>query len=111
MGQGLIRAYAKAAGLPEPVPEYVFAAPRKWRFDYAWPDQKVALEVQGGLFIKGRHTQGSWLLKEHEKLNTAAALGWRVCYCTPTEFNAGEGFSRVAKCCRVVLSADEAASL
>lgn len=80
----------RSLGLPEPVSEHRFAPPRRWRFDYAWERQKLALEVQGGLFTRGRHTQGSWLLKEHEKLNRAAALGWRVIYCTPKQIANGE---------------------
>ena len=76
-----------AAGLPEPEPEYRFAPPRRWRFDWAWPDRKVAIEVQGGLFIQGRHSRGAALLKEHEKLNEAAAQGWRVLYAVPKELH------------------------
>jgi hypothetical protein len=71
-------------GIPV-VPEFVFAAPRKWRFDFAIPASKVALEVQGGLFSGGRHTRGAALLKEHEKLNRAACLGWRILYCVPDD--------------------------
>jgi hypothetical protein len=74
-----------AAGLPAPIAEFRFSPPRRWRFDYAWPEQQLALEVQGGLFTRGRHTRGAALLKEHEKLNAAATLGWRVLYCTPGE--------------------------
>lgn len=72
-----------AAGLPEPVPEYKFHDTRRWRFDWAWPQYRLALEVQGGLFTRGRHARGPALLKEHEKLNTAASLGWRVLFATP----------------------------
>lgn len=72
-----------AAGLPEPEAEYRFAPPRKWRFDFAWPHHKLALEVQGAIFTQGRHTRGAALLKEHEKLNAAAALGYRVLFITP----------------------------
>lgn len=87
----LFRAALKAAGLPLPVPELRFHPTRKWRFDYGWsgdgniyePLRNVALEVQGGLFVNGRHSRGAALLKEHEKLNEAAALGWRVLFTTP----------------------------
>ena len=79
----------KAARLPVPVPEHRFAPPRRWRFDWAWLDQKVALEVQGGLFTQGRHSRGAALMKEHEKLNAAAALGWRVCFVTPAQIRNG----------------------
>lgn len=63
-------------------PEFKFHPERKWRFDFAF-DGCVALEVQGGLFSGGRHSRGPALLKEHEKLNAAAQLGWRVLYCIP----------------------------
>src|ERR1019366_1704186 len=67
----------------KPTPEFRFDPKRRWRFDYAWPDFKVALEVQGGIFIQGRHSRGAALLKEWEKLNRAAELGWRILYCQP----------------------------
>ena len=85
------------AGLPKPEPELRFAPPRRWRFDWAWPAQKLALEVQGGLFVAGRHSRGAALLKEHEKLNAAAALGWRVCFVTPQQVENGEAVDIVQK--------------
>jgi hypothetical protein len=71
--------------LPAPVAEYQFAKPRKWRIDWAWPEQKVALEQQGGIFSRGRHVRGAALLKEWEKLNHGAGLGWRFLFVQPTE--------------------------
>lgn len=76
--------------LPAPQPEFYFAKPRKWRFDYAWPEQRVALEVQGGIWTGGRHSRGAALLKEWEKLNTAAAKGWRLLYCQPADLTSLE---------------------
>jgi len=46
----IVLAYFKDCGLPEPVVEHLFEVGRKFRFDFAWPAQRVALEVQGGLF-------------------------------------------------------------
>ena len=66
-----------------PVAEHRFDDKRKWRFDFAFPESKIALEVQGGLFSGGRHSRGPALLKEHEKLNAAACAGWRVLYVIP----------------------------
>jgi len=63
-------------------PEFKFHHTRKWRFDFLFPN-RVALEVQGGLFSGGRHSRGASLLKEHEKLNNAACMGYRVLYCIP----------------------------
>ena len=70
-------------GLPLPVAEHRFHPPRRWRFDFCWPQFSVALENQGGIFSGGRHTRGAALLQEHEKLNNAAADGWRVLFATP----------------------------
>lgn len=86
----LFLALVKRAKLPAPVPEYPFAVEsmgRKWRFDYAWIDHKVALEVDGAVFTRGRHTRGSGWLKDTEKLNAAACLGWRMLRCTPQALN------------------------
>jgi len=79
-------ALLKHERLPLPTTEFLFHPTRKWRFDFAWPDQKVALEVDGGIWIKGggRHTRGSGWLKDTAKLNTAASLGWRLLRTTPS---------------------------
>ena len=76
-------------GLPVPVGEFIFHPVRKWRLDHAWPDRKLAVEVQGGIFSHGRHVRGAAMLKEFEKLNTAAAMGWRFLYFTPGQIADG----------------------
>jgi hypothetical protein len=79
-----------------PIAEYRFAPPRRWRFDFAWIDQRLALECQGGIFTQGRHTRGPALLREFEKLNAAAALGYRVLFVTPQQLQDGEAV-RIAR--------------
>lgn len=81
----IVSAFYKSVGIPEPEFEYQFHPSRKWRFDLAWPHFKVALEAQGGIFSGGGHTRGAALLKEYEKLNEAARLGWRVIFVQPRE--------------------------
>lgn len=75
--------------LPKPVAEHRFAAPRKWRFDFAWPPHKVALEVEGGIWVNGAHTRGKHFLSDIEKYNRASELGWRVVRCTPQTIMTG----------------------
>jgi len=58
---------------------------RKWRMDYAWPAQKVALEVEGGAWTQGRHTRGKGFIADLEKYSAAASLGWLVIRCTPDD--------------------------
>ncbi len=69
----------------ECIKEYRFHPTRRWRFDYAIPSHKIALEVEGGVWTNGRHTRPQGFLKDMEKYNTASALGWRVLRTTPSE--------------------------
>jgi very-short-patch-repair endonuclease len=68
-----------------PVPEHKFHPSRKWRFDFAFPDDKIALEVEGGIHTGGRHTRGAGFKADMEKYNNATLLGWRVFRVVPTE--------------------------
>jgi hypothetical protein len=83
--EACFRKYCTEEGVSPPVAELVFAPPRKWRFDYAWPDYKVALEVEGGAWTGGRHTRGSGFMKDIEKYNEASCLGWRLIRTVPSE--------------------------
>jgi hypothetical protein len=78
-----VPALFRACGLPEPVSECPFTPLRGWRFDFAWPALRIALEVDGGLFTGGAHVNAAAILRDHDKRNAAAALGWRIFYCTP----------------------------
>lgn len=70
-------------GMAEPQREYRFHHERKWRFDFAYPDKLLAIEVEGGTWSGGRHTRGSGFEKDCEKYNAAALRGWRVLRFTP----------------------------
>nr|DAS93094.1 MAG TPA: DNA mismatch endonuclease [Caudoviricetes sp.] len=69
----------------ECVKEYKFHPERRWRFDYAVPAYKIALEVEGGVWTQGRHTRPQGFLGDIEKYNTATLMGWRVFRTTPTD--------------------------
>jgi len=88
-----------AAGLPDPIPEYAFAKGigRKWRFDYCWPLHLLALEVDGGIWSKGRHVTGTGRLANMEKQSEAAILGYRILYVTPQQMNDGTAIDRVRR--------------
>ena len=81
-----------AYGLPSPVAEYPFGRdlhpPRKWQFDFLF-DGWLAVEKQGGLWIAGRHTRGSSMRNEYEKLNWAVRLGYSVLLFSPEEIESG----------------------
>jgi very-short-patch-repair endonuclease len=65
-------------GLPQPEREHRFHPIRRWRFDFAYVAQKLAIEVQGGSFVKGGHNRAGHQASDCEKFNEAQLLGWRV---------------------------------
>lgn len=67
----------------EVVAEYRFHPPRMWRFDYAIPSHRIAIEVEGGVWTNGRHIRGTGFLNDMEKYNQAVLDGWRLLRCTP----------------------------
>jgi very-short-patch-repair endonuclease len=87
--QGLIESDPQLSGF---VSEFHFAKHlgRKWRLDFAWPELKVGVEIDGGVrMVKwqrnpltgrsqpvavGRHA----MAKDYAKSNMLAELGWRV---------------------------------
>lgn len=73
----------KLAGLPEPQREYLFHRKRKWRFDLAWPDLMIAVEIEGGIWSGGRHVRGKGYEQDCEKYNEAQLAGWMVLRFTP----------------------------
>jgi hypothetical protein len=63
--------------MPPPVREFQFCAERAWRFDFCWPAFKLAVEIDGKIH-GGRHTRPEGFGRDHEKINAAVTLGWRV---------------------------------
>ena len=59
--------------------EYRFSPPRRYRWDFCHLESKVAIEIQGGVWMRrSGHSGGTGLVKDYEKLCLAAAEGWRV---------------------------------
>lgn len=69
----------------ECVKELRFHPKRMWRFDYAIPEHRIAIEVEGGVWTGGRHTRPKGFLGDIEKYNTATVMGWRLLRTTPEE--------------------------
>lgn len=62
----------------EIVKEHRFCPSRRWRFDYAIIDLKIAVEVDGAVWVGGRHNRAAGYVADMEKLNIAASMGWLV---------------------------------
>ena len=104
----------KAIGLPPPEQEYRFAAEhvgiqsgirarlkqaglKDWRFDFCWPDKMLAVEVEGGAFVGGRHTRGAGFTGDILKYHNAMALGWTVYRCDGVLVKNGQAVSLIER--------------
>ena len=96
IGEETFMQHCMAYGL-SPVREYKFADDRNWRFDFAWPHYKVkvAVEVEGGTWIQGRHNRGSSIEKDLEKYNCAAREGWVVLRFSTAMVTSGKAIDEV----------------
>ena len=93
-------AFFALAGLEPPLRNHVFAPPRKWALDFAWPKRQLALEVEGGVWTRGRHVRGKGFILDIEKYNAATLLGWRLFRIAPQMLHSGDAlslFTRMAK--------------
>ena len=74
----------KARKMPTPTPEFRFHPVRKFRWDWAWPEARLALEVEGGVWSGGAHGRGTGIVRDMEKSSLAAEEGWRIIRVTPS---------------------------
>lgn len=77
--------------------EYRFHPTRKFRFDYAIPSKKIAIEQEGGAWTNGRHTRGKGYISDMEKYNLATSMGWRVLRFTPDQMMTTETINLIKK--------------
>lgn len=90
----MIELICKLNNLPMPIPEYKFHPYRKWRIDFAWPHYKLAVEIEGGVWIKGRHNRGKGFLSDMEKYNELNRMGWHLFRFTPQQKGIAEKYLR-----------------
>ena len=79
----------RALSLPRPQREQRFHPTRRWRADFLWPDHQLIVEVDGGVYSRGRHTRGTGYTKDCEKQAEAVLLGYRVMRFTGGQVESG----------------------
>ena len=87
----------KLEALPPPVEEYRFHPTRKWRFDFYWPEFNFACEVEGGIWISGRHNRPISFIKDAEKYNEAALMGIKVIRVTDKHIKDGSAINWIRR--------------
>ncbi len=101
-----LKEQCRFVGLPLPVLEARFHPTRKWAFDAMWaiaqpaglmqivvtPDVRLAVEVEGGIFLAGggRHNRGAGFRADTEKYAEAAILGYHLIRCLPEDVTSGK---------------------
>lgn len=68
---------------------------KDWRFDFAWPEYKLAVEIEGGAWIEGRHNRGQGFHDDLVKYGTAQVHGWTVYRCDGQLVRSGEALNRI----------------
>ena len=85
--------YCRMCNVPMPAREYRFHPERKWRFDFAWLDVEppLAVEIDGGQWMKSGHSTGTGKQRDNEKSNAAQLLGWTVLRYTTMDLHPKRG--------------------
>lgn len=100
--EDMLAVQMKMAKLPEPEREWAFDPDqadrrRQWqsKFDFAWPGHKIAVEVEGGTWGRGRHTSGAGFERDCVKYNRAHLLGWTVYRVTSSMVKDGRALATI----------------
>jgi very-short-patch-repair endonuclease len=88
--------HMEAVGL-KPRREFQFQPPRRWRFDFAFPEQRLAIECEGGIWTGGRHVRAKGFQADAEKYNAATLAGWRVLRFTGDMVKSGEALAVIER--------------
>lgn len=100
----------KAVGLPKPTVQHRFAPPRRWTFDFAWPEFKLYVEVEGGIWIAGggRHNRAASFERDCEKYSEAAIRGWRGLRVTTGQVKSGAAINLIERALGASLASERA---
>lgn len=90
------------AGLPDPELEHRFHPERRWRMDMVWVGLMIALEVEGGTWIRGRHNRPQGYSNDCEKYSEAAILGWIVIRVTADMIKSGKAIDLLKRAIEAV---------
>ncbi len=77
--------------------EHKFHKDRRWRMDYANLKLMIAVEIEGGLWIQGRHNRATGMINDMEKYNEATLAGWDVYRVTPDMVKDGTAYQLVER--------------
>lgn len=78
----------RAQSGPELEREFRFHPVRKWRADFAHLESRTLIEIEGGIYIQGRHNRAAGFIADTEKYLEAFLAGWAVVRLTSAQITA-----------------------
>jgi very-short-patch-repair endonuclease len=94
-GERALETQLRQTGATGWVRELQFDPARRWRFDFAWPDLFVAVEVEGGQWIGGHG--GRRFEQDCEKYAEAVIRGWGVIRVTTDMVDDGRAIALIGR--------------
>jgi very-short-patch-repair endonuclease len=88
----LFKQIVDSGTIPVPERQYKALPKRQFKWDLAWTEQKLLVEVQGGTWVKAQfgHTSGVGYRRDCFKNDLATAVGWNVMQFTTDMINYNE---------------------
>lgn len=88
----------RAVGLPAPLREVKDLIPgRRFRVDFCWPEHRLVVEADGGVWGKSRHTSGVGFTRDCEKTNLLTLAGYRILRVTAQHVKGGQAVNWIEK--------------
>lgn len=79
-----------AAGFEPPVRQFKAVKGRRFRSDFAWPEWGIIVEIEGGVYVKGRHVQPQGYTNDVEKYNELILAGYTLIRATSEQARNGQ---------------------
>jgi very-short-patch-repair endonuclease len=96
-GERAFETQLRQVGITGAVRELQFDAGRGWRFDFAWLEELVAVEIEGGTWAAGRHNRGAGFQADCIKYAEAAIRGWLVLRVTTEMVETGQAIQLLTR--------------
>lgn len=96
-GERALETQLRQTGVTGWVRELRFDEARRWRFDFAWPDLDLAVEVEGATWAAGRHNRGAGFEADCLKYAEAVIRGWAVIRVTTDMVTDGRAIALIGR--------------
>ena len=100
--EDILAFHLHAANIPH-IQQFRFCQ-RKWAADFAFPEARLLVEVEGGVWTQGRHVRGQGFINDCRKYNEAVLLGWRLLRFTPQMVDDGTALQTIERALGVTQS-------